>query len=142
MLPGLRLKIRLASPPLMVFWHGEMVRVEAEIDERSRMIYGVTRLQLNLEDGSPILPVGLFVQADIRGRQVENVIRLPRSALRDTNQVLIVDEDDRLRFRQVSILRLEHDEVLVSEGLKDGERVSVSPMQTVVDGMHVLAIAQ
>lgn len=125
-----------------LLWEGELVRLEAEIDERSRMIYGVARLMLDNDAQSPVLPVGLFVQADIQGRLVENVIRLPRSAMRDDNQVLVVDEENRLHFRQISPLRLEHDDVLVSSGLKDGELVSVSPMQTVVEGMHVKPVME
>ena len=125
-----------------VIWEGELIRIESVIDERSRMIYGVSRLRKDPQNSLPMIPVGLFVQADIQGRKVNNVIRLPRSALRDRNQVLVVDKQDRLRFRSVSILRLEHDEVLISEGLKDGERVCISPMQTVVDGMLVQAQSQ
>jgi multidrug efflux pump subunit AcrA (membrane-fusion protein) len=79
----------------------------------------------------------MFVQADIRGRKVDKVIRLPRSAMRDDNQVLVVDADNKLHFRQVSLLRLEHDDILVSSGLQDGELVCISPMQTVVEGMLV-----
>lgn len=120
-----------------ILWQGELVRLEAEIDERSRMIYGVTRLHMEADQASPRLPVGMFVQAEIRGRKAENVIRLPRSAIRDNDQVLVVDATDRIRFRQVSLLRLEHDEVLVSAGLDNGELVCISPLQTVVDGMRV-----
>ncbi len=123
-------------------WRGELVRTEAEIDERSRMVYGVARLRLEQQEGLPMIPVGLFVQAEIRGRRVENVIRLPRSAIRDDNQVLVVDADHHLHFRQVRILRLEHDEVLVSEGLADGELVCLSPMQTVVEGMRVQPVLE
>ena len=35
------------------------------------------------------------------------------------------------------MLRLEHDDMLVSDGLSDGELVCISPMQTVVEGMLV-----
>jgi RND family efflux transporter MFP subunit len=118
-------------------WEGELMRLEAEIDERSRMLYGVTRLRMDTDSDSPVMPVGLFVQADIRGRKVDNVIRLPRSAMRDDNQILVVDSDNRLHFRQVSIMRLEHDDMLISSGLQDGELVCVSPLQTVVEGMRV-----
>ena len=123
-------------------WRGELVRTEAEIDERSRMVYGVARLRLEHQEGLPMIPVGLFVQAEIRGRRVENVIRLPRSAIRDDNQVLVVDADNHLHFRQVRILRLEHDEVVISEGLADGELVCLSPMQTVVEGMRVQPVLE
>jgi RND family efflux transporter MFP subunit len=120
-----------------LLWAGELVRLEAVIDERSRMIYGVARLHIEENEETPLLPVGMFVQAEIRGRKVDNVIRLPRSAMRDNNQVLVVDAENRLHFRQVKVLRLEHDDMLISEGLVDGERVCISAMQTVVEGMLV-----
>jgi RND family efflux transporter MFP subunit len=125
-----------------LIWEGQLVRLEAEFDERSRMVYGVARLRIENGEDSPMLPVGMFVQADIRGLKVEDVIRLPRSAMRDDNQVLVVDSENRLRFRQVSLLRLEHDDILVSSGLTDGELVCVSPMQTVVDGMTVKPLVE
>lgn len=120
-------------------WTGELIRTEAQIDERSRMAYGVARFENAAVDGNlrVAAPVGLFVQASIRGRKVENIVRLPRSVIRDNNQLLIVDADNRLHFRDVSILRLEHDDVLIDSGLTDGELVCLSPMQTVVEGMRV-----
>ncbi len=120
-----------------VFWEGELERTEAEFDARSRMLFGVTRIPYSRDDKSPVLPVGLFVQAEIRGRRVENVMRLPRSAIRDRDEVLVVDDNNRLHFRPVQVLRLEHDEVLISAGLENGELVCISPLQTVVDGMRV-----
>ena len=121
-------------------WEGELVRTEAEIDATSRMLYGVARVRNTTGPDMPPLAVGLFVQAEIQGRLVQDIIRLPRTAMRDENQVLVVDAEDRLRFRQVTVFRIEHDEVLVRGGLEDGERVCVSPLQTVVDGMRVQAI--
>ena len=121
-------------------WSGELVRPEAEIDSRSRMFYGVARVRNEHSEEHPPLAVGLFVKAEIQGRLFDKVIRLPRSALRDRDQVLVVDADNRLRFRQVSLLRIEHDEVLISKGLEDGELVCISPLQTVVDGMRVQAV--
>jgi RND family efflux transporter MFP subunit len=140
-----------SRPPVVVYaylgdrrleWTGELVRLEAEIDERSRMLYGVTRLRQELSSSLPLLTVGLFVHADIRGRKVEGVIRLPRSAMRDDNQVLVVDGNNRLHFRRVSILRLEHDEMLIDSGLDNGERICISPLQTVVEGMTVKPVIQ
>jgi RND family efflux transporter MFP subunit len=125
-----------------LFWKGQLVRLEAEVDARSRMVYGVTRLRADSNPEGLLLPVGMFVHARIHGRKVDKVIRLPRSAMRDDNQVLVVDADNRLHFRPVSILRLEHDEMLVDAGLEDGELVCISPMQTVVEGMHVVPVIE
>ena len=121
-----------------VLWEGELIRGEAEFDARSRMLYGVARVRADTNgDDTLSLPVGMFVQAEIRGRNVEDIIRLPRSAMRDHNQVIVIDPDNRLHFRHVSILRLEHDDMLVNGGLEAGELVCISPLQTAVEGMSV-----
>lgn len=118
-------------------WDGQLIRLESEIDERSRMIYGVARLQQDTAGDRPIIPIGLFVDAEIRGRKAENIFRLPRSVIRNNNQVLVVDDNNRLRIRQVSVLRLARHHVLIDQGLTDGELISISTLQTVVDGMTV-----
>lgn len=118
-------------------WRGKLVRTEAEIDSKSRMVTAVVRVENNEDHDQPALPVGLFVNAKIMGRWVDNIITLPRAALRNQNQVLIVDSDNRLRFRTVEVMRFANDEVLISEGLDDGSVVNVSPIQTVIDGMRV-----
>lgn len=122
-------------------WQGSVVRTEAEIDARSSMLYGIAVVKNNFTDEVPPLLVGLFVNATIRGREVQNVVRLPRSSMRDNSQVLVVDESNRLRFRTVELLRIERDEIVIRSGLSSGERVSLSPMQAVVEGMKVNPIA-
>ena len=89
--------------------------------------------------GAP-LPMGLFVEAEIAGRTAAGVFVIPRAALRDRDQVLIVDADDRLRLRDVAVLRAEDERVVLSGGLAAGERVCVSPLATVVDGMKVRTV--
>jgi multidrug efflux pump subunit AcrA (membrane-fusion protein) len=86
--------------------------------------------------------VGLFVRAEIEGRVAEDVIAVPRSAMRNDERILIVDDDDRLRFRDVDVLRIQHDDVLIRMQLGPGERICVSPLQVVVDGMRVQPIEE
>jgi len=88
------------------------------------------------------LPYGLFVQAEITGRTINNVISLPRHVIRNNNQVLVVSVDDTLHFRDVEILRMDNQKVLIQGGLQAGERVCISPIQAVVDGMKVKPIEQ
>lgn len=116
-------------------WQGKIVRTEAEIDISSRMVQLVARVP-NTNEGTP-LSVGLFVEAEIEGLSAENIVVLPRAALRNDNQVLVVDEENKLRFRPIETLRLYQDNVLVAGGLDQGERVCVSPIQTPIDGMTV-----
>ena len=120
-------------------WFGKIVRAEAEIDTSSRMVQLVARVE-SAED-SQDLSVGLFVTAEIAGLAVENIVRLPRSAIRDDNQVLVVDTENRLRFRDIQPLRLYKDNVLINAGLIPGERVCVSTVQTAIEGMAVNPVA-
>lgn len=118
-------------------WQGTLVRTEAEIDSRSRMVTAIARVQSDPDSAQPPLPVGMFVSAAIKGREVDNIVSLPRAALRNQSQVLVVDAENRLRFRQVSVMRFENDNVIISKGLETGDVVNVSPIQTVIDGMRV-----
>ena len=118
-----------------ITWSGRLVRTEAEIDMKSRMVHVVARVT-NAGATLP-LPVGLFVDADIEGVQANDIVDLPRNALRRGNRVVIVDEEDRLQYRQIVPLRLYRDRVLIEQGLRAGERVCVSPLQTVIEGMRV-----
>ena len=86
------------------------------------------------------MSVSLYVNADFEGRKADNVVTLPRTALRDNNQVLVVGSDNKLRFREIKLLRLYHNDLLIEAGLNDGEQVCVSPIQTAIDGMTVKPI--
>jgi RND family efflux transporter MFP subunit len=120
-------------------WRARVVRTEGEIDPRTRMVNVVARVEdpYQRSDGRPPLAVGLFVDAEILGRTVENVVVLPRAALREGERVHVVDAEDRLRLREVSVLRRHRDEIVIADGLAAGERVSLTPLAAPVDGMPV-----
>ena len=118
---------------------GRIVRVEGEIDARSGMIALVGRVDnpyRQRDSNTPPLAVGMFVTAEILGHHAENVVVIPRAALRGKNRVLVVT-DNRLYYRTIDILRADAEKVVVKNGLKSGDQLCVSPLDTVVDGMRV-----
>ncbi len=120
-------------------WSARIVRSGSRFDERTRMLDLFARVEDPFgrkRAGAAPLPIGLFVEATIAGKSASDVVVLPRSAVRGSDRVLVV-EDDRLRFREVEILRVRGDQAIVSGGLEPGERVCVSALETVVDGMSV-----
>ncbi|MBW2399184.1 MAG: efflux RND transporter periplasmic adaptor subunit [Deltaproteobacteria bacterium] len=126
-------------------WSGRIVRTEGEIDARSRMVNVVARVEDPYGHGPdagerPPLAVGLFVEAEIRGRSIEGAVILPRSVLRTGDRVLVVDGNGRVEFRGVEVLRSERDSVVIGSGLEAGEEVIVSPLTTVVEGMAVRTV--
>lgn len=121
---------------------GRIVRVEGEIDARSGMIALVGRVDnpyRQRANNTPPLAVGMFVTAEILGHHAENVVIIPRTALRDKNRVLVVT-GNRLYYRTIDILRADAEKVVVRSGLKSGEQLCLSPLDAVVDGMRVRTV--
>ena len=123
-------------------WQGKVVRTEGELDPTTRMVHVVAEVANPYDSRQERAPlaVGLFVDAMIHGKTIGNVTVLPRSALRRGNQVFVVDEQNRLRFRNVNVLRMVEDQVYIGEGLSEGERVCVSALQSTADGMLVRVV--
>jgi hypothetical protein len=83
------------------------------------------------------LRVGTFVNANIEGRELANIITLPRYVLRAGNFVWVVDESMHLRNRKVTLLRTGGDSVYVSAGLDEGDLVSLTRLDSSFDGSRV-----
>ena len=135
-------------------WFGRMVRTEATIDPDSNTVQSIVRVtqprevenrqadkQQDAMNTIP-LPIGLFVEASIGGREIDDIIALPRAVIRNNNQVLVVDAENKMYYREVDIFRFEEERVLISGGLTPGEIVCVSPIQAVLDGMTVQPVRE
>ena len=120
-------------------WRAQIVRSEGVVDEKSRMTYAVARIEdpyRRHTEGVP-LPIGTFVSATIKGSVADNVIRIPRSALRGSDDLLFVDNEDTLRIRKVKIVRSDARYVYVNGGADPGERIVTTALESPVNGMSV-----
>ncbi len=138
--PQVRLTARFAGHSGS--WQGRLVRMEGEVDRSSRMVHLVVSVDDpygRLQEVPPPIPLalGLFVSAEIRGREKSDVLVLPRSAMRPNSQVFVVDDEGRLRFRTVQVARIEGEQVVLASGIEDGEQICVGILETPVDGMSV-----
>ena len=121
-------------------WRGRIVRAAGQIDPRTRMLPLVARIE-NPFAGPVPLRIGEYVQASIEGRTMEGVIEIPRSALRDGRQVLVVSPASTIHFRDVEILRLTDESAFLTGGLQPGDTIVLSAMDAPVDGMTVRTAA-
>ena len=116
-------------------WKGHITRDEGVIDRTSRSVFLVAKIDSDKD--SKFLSPGLFVKAKIDGKKLDSVIALPRKALYGKDKLYIIDKDDRLNFRTVTVIRTETDRVLISSGLKAGERVCITNLAAAIDQMKV-----
>ncbi len=138
-----------ASPPVEVIlkaefagakhtWHAEVVRTEGELDSKTRMVNVIAQVAgpYDPSSGSP-LTVGMFVEAEILGREEANVVVVPRTALQANGRMYVVGEDSRLAFRNVDILRVSGETVYVAGGIAEGERICTNSLEAAVEGQLV-----
>lgn len=123
-------------------WQAEIVRTEGVIDQQSRVIYAVAQVVdpygvLGLS-GQPELRMGTFVHAEIEGAWMENVVVLPRAALREGNTVLVASPEKELEIRTVEIIRSEPQVIYVSGGLSDGEQVIITSIEAPIPGSKLV----
>jgi len=123
-------------------WRGRIVRTEGEIDPGTRMVKMIAQVQRPYDqpDGTPPLTVGLFVDAEIQGREIADAVALPRAALQSAGQVHVIEADGRLAVRPVEVSRLLGETAYV-RGLRTGERVSLTRLPGAVDGLRVRTAA-
>ena len=121
-------------------WSAKLLRTEGDISTKSRFLHVIVEVTETLNGNDVRLPVGLFVDAVITGRTVDDLVSVPRTALRPDNTVMVIDDGNQLHFRDVTVFKLSDSDVLISEGLASGERISISPLQFVVEGMPVTVI--
>lgn len=120
-------------------WQARIVRTEGVVDEKSRVTYAVAQLAdpYGLHNDGNVLPVGTFVGATIQGTTAENIIRVPRGAVRGSRQLLFVDQDNKIEIRNVDIVRSDAEYSYLQGGAVEGERIVVSALETPINGMAV-----
>lgn len=118
-------------------WTGKIIRSSGEIDRATRSLHLIVEIGSPTSAGGIVMRPGLFVEAAVKGREIENVIAIPFRAFLDLNRVVTVDPDNKLRFRNVTVLHREGDTVYVTAGLSPGERVCLTELPDMVEGMSV-----
>lgn len=129
----------------VVEWEGRVVQAEGAFDTRSRQLFMVAQVDNpygKRADGRPPLKVGSFVQAKIKGALLENVFVIPRKFYRKNEYVVIIDEDNQLRRKSIEVEWSDEDSLVVSGGLKTGERMCLTPLSFPAEGMRVAVVQE
>ncbi len=120
-------------------WQGHIVRTEGKLDESTGVMTIVAEVTEPFKpqgSRSPLLN-GLFVQAEIQGKEFPAIFALPQIAVNAAHEVFVVDAKQQLHIQPVKLLRNEADRVLINGGLQAGDRVVLSGVQMPIEGMAV-----
>jgi len=124
---------------------GRIVRLLGELAPGARMarvLVAVDDPLLLSEEGTsrrlagelPLL-LGAYVNVEFESAATREVVSIPTTALQDGHTVWVMNDEDALEVRDVTIAWRDEDAVYLSAGVTDGERVVVTPIGTPVGGM-------
>jgi len=120
-------------------WQAVPVRLDAEIDRRTLSAFLIARVLPNPESGAfELPPVGLFVNAIVTGDTLPGVALVPRRALREGNEVIVITSENRVEFRPVEVARTTRQTAVLRAGLAAGDRLCLTRLNAPVAGMEVI----
>lgn len=113
---------------------GRVVRMESALEEKGRMARILIAVQNPLQGKQPLL-LNEYVRLSITGSVVEGAYKIPREALHDDRLVWLATPDGTLEIREVEVAWRDATDVIVSGGLKNGERLVLTNLSTPINGM-------
>ena len=122
-------------------WAGYVDRAEGALNQETRTVDVVVRVPdpfvSDADSGRPPLLLGTYVGVEIEGEELEHYIVVPQAAFRDGDHVWLVESDSLLRMIPAVFIQEAGDAVYLEADVAPGDRVIVSPLEVVTDGMLV-----
>ncbi|KID57305.1 hemolysin D [Pseudoalteromonas luteoviolacea] len=121
-------------------WRGAVVRTEGAISELSQQLYVVAQVDdpFSVEQaGDFAIKIGQYVNAQITGRTLEGAIAIPSSAIYQGTYVYILEEQDLLMRKDITISWQNDQFAIVDSGLVAGMRLVTTPLGQVSSGTPV-----
>ena len=123
-------------------WSTFITRSEGVVDAKSRVNYVVAQIDdpYGLSDKnqtSDRIRIGTFVKAKIIGNPAENIIAIPRKAVRGENQIYLLNSDNKLDLARVDILRADDRNIYISAGIENNSHIVLTKLATAVKGMSL-----
>jgi RND family efflux transporter MFP subunit len=125
-------------------WQAQIVRTEGTLDENSFEVFAIARIDdpFGLKSNQPPLRVGQPVLGSIAGRTLSNVVAIPRTSIRQLDQVYLIDKDSlTISSKTITPIWSDEEVVLIRDpNVADGTLVSTTRIVFAPDGAKVQII--
>jgi RND family efflux transporter MFP subunit len=134
--------LKLSFATETIEWTARIVRQSAGIDLQTRQFTLIAQIEQAPSDRATLhsLQVGDFVEARVLGKKLQKVFVLPRQALVEGIYVWRV-ENNRIFKREVNVLWLDEDEVVIDKGLSAGDIINTTPLSYAISGTQVKVLS-
>ena len=117
-------------------WSGRITRTSGSIDSQTRLVYAYAEV-LNPYDEDPPLAIGTYVDAEIEGNFISNGFILPIAAIKNDNEIYVIDQNSKLKIKKIEIVGTEEDKVIVKGDISELDMVVISTINTGYEGMEL-----
>ncbi len=116
-------------------WQGKIVRVSSALDEQSRQLSVVARIENPFTPNAqhPPLKVGEYITARITGKTLENAIVIPNQAIYQ-GQYVYIFRDKQVHRQDISIEWRGEEESLINAGLNEGDQIVLTALGQIHSG--------
>ncbi len=122
-------------------WQAEIIRSEGVIDNESRMNYLVAEIAdpYGREHNNNPIRFGTYVNATIEGFKVDAAAIVPRHLV-NNEQIAVLNDKNQLSYQQVEILQQRGAQVIIAQGLAQGDKIITSALDFPVAGMKLTTL--
>ncbi|MDA0750840.1 MAG: efflux RND transporter periplasmic adaptor subunit [Verrucomicrobia bacterium] len=128
-----------------VTWNGRVVRTQSAFDARSRELFVIAQVDDpygKVDEEHPPLKINQYVRAEIQGDHLEDVFVVPRAALRNNDEVVLIGKDNKIIRRAVEVIWRQGEQVVIRDGVTEGEVLCLSSLLFAADGAEVRPVIE
>ena len=138
--PGVILSAVIGGKPHQ--WQGMITRTEASVDVNSRLYYAIVEVEKPFQvtgtryHSAPLIP-GLFVNAEIEGKKINNVIVLPNKAIVKRTNIYTLNDKNIIEIQPVTVLSKTDSRVWIQSAITDNTPILLDKHAVVSPGTRV-----
>ena len=122
-------------------WNGQVVRLLSDLEPTGRMARLLIRVQdplgLNNEESRLPLLLGSYVRVEIDAGKLEDVLVIPREALREGDRIWVVDQNNEIQIREAEPLWTRQETFIIPNVIATHEQLVVGGLKTALPGLKV-----
>ena len=139
--PGSMVEVEQLSGTQTTTFRGRVIRLLSQVEPRARMAQMVIEIEdpLSLKTRRSEIPLflGTNVKVTIQGISFENVVEIPRKALRDNNVVWLLTDESTLSETTVSVLYEGPNSALINGSSLANANIITSDIEVPIQGMKL-----
>lgn len=121
-------------------WQGKLVRTESAIDDSSQQLYVVAQIEEPFKSTQNTIKIGQYVNAEIRGKTIENALLIPNEAIYQGSYVYILQNNNLLKRVDINFDWQNSFVTFVSTGLNSDDHLVITPLGQVSSGTPVTVL--